>query len=162
MFRIRKAYSESVDIITKTYKSTIKILEEQVTLAGETNTILKNENKTLRDSNELLQQTVDLLKEVERTPEANTEVCSGCVQYEEEIAQLKTEIMEQGKTIERLEGEKAKLQDVVEKLNEESKKSPAHISSEQLAELKRLKRNEYQRKWLAKRKKNATENIHQL
>lgn len=156
MFRIRKAYDESVDVITKAYKNTIKILEEQVTLAGQTNTILKNENKTLRDSNELLQQTVDLLKEVERTPEVNTE-------YEDEIAQLKTEIMEQGKTIERLEDEKAKLQDVVEKLNEESKKSPAHISSEQLAELKRLKRNEYQRKWLARqRKKNATENIHQL
>ena len=156
MFRIRKAYEESVDIITKTYKRTIGILEEQVKLAGETNTILKNENKTLRDSNELLQQTVDLLKEVERTPEVNTD-------YEDEIAALKTEIMEQGKTIEKLEGEKAKLQDVIEKLNEESKKSPAHISNEQLAELKRLKRNEYQRKWLAKqRKKNATENIHQL
>lgn len=156
MFRIRKAYDETIDVITKTYKRTISILEEQVSLAGETNTILKNENKTLRDSNELLQQTVDLLKEVERTPEVNTE-------YEDEIAQLKTEIMEQGKTIERLEGEKAKLQDVVEKLNEESKKSPAHISSEQLAELKRLKRNEYQRKWLARqRKKNATENVHQL
>lgn len=156
MFRIRKAYDETIDIITKTYKRTISILDEQVKLAGETNTILKNENKTLRDSNELLQQTVDLLKEVERTPEVNTD-------YEDEITQLKTEIMEQGKTIERLEGEKAKLQDVVEKLNEESKKSPAHISSEQLAELKRLKRNEYQRKWLAKqRKKNATENIHQL
>lgn len=156
MFRIRKAYDETIDVITKTYKRTISILEEQVSLAGETNTILKNENKTLRDSNELLQQTVDLLKEVERTPEVNPE-------YEDEIAQLKTEIMEQGKTIERLEDEKAKLQDVVEKLNEESKKSPAHISSEQLAELKRLKRNEYQRKWLARqRKKNATENIHQL
>lgn len=155
MFRIRKAYDETIDIITKTYKRTITILEEQVTLAGQTNTALKNENKALRDSNELLQQTVSLLKEVERTPEINTE-------YEDEIAQLKTEIMEQGKTIEKLEGEKAKLQDVIEKLNEESKKSPAHISNEQLAELKRLKRNEYQRKWLAKRKKNATENIHQL
>lgn len=156
MFRIRKAYDETIDVIIKTYKRTISILEEQVSLAGETNTILKNENKTLRDSNELLQQTVDLLKEVERTPEVNTE-------YEDEIAQLKTEIMEQGKTIEKLEDEKGKLQDVIEKLNEESKKSPAHISSEQLAELKRLKRNEYQRKWLARqRKKNATENIHQL
>lgn len=101
-------------------------------------------------------KTVDLLKEVEQTPEVNTE-------YEDEIAQLKTEIMEQGKTIEKLEDEKAKLQDVIEKLNEESKKGPAHISNEQLAELKRLKRNEYQRKWLARqRKKNATENVHQL
>lgn len=155
MFRIRKAYDETIDVITKTYKRTINILEEQVTITSQTNTALKNENKTLRDANELLQKTVELLKEVEQTPEINTE-------YEDEIAQLKTEIMEQGKTIEKLEDEKAKLQDVIEKLNEESKKGPAHISNEQLAELKRLKRNEYQRKWLAKRKKNATENVHQL
>lgn len=156
MFRIRKAYDETIDIIVKTYKRTISILEEQIALTGQTNDTLKNENKTLRDANELLQKTVDLLKEVEQTPEVNTE-------YEDEIAQLKTEIMEQGKTIEKLEGEKAKLQDVIEKLNEESKKGPAHISNEQLAELKRLKRNEYQRKWLARqRKKNATENVHQL
>lgn len=64
MFRNRKAYDETIDTITKetidiivkTYKRTISILEEQIALTGQTNETLKNENKTLRDSNELLQK----------------------------------------------------------------------------------------------------------
>ena len=65
-------------------------------------------------------------------------------------------------TNKRLEDEKKKLQDVIEKLTAEMNKGQHALSENQKAELARLKRNEYQRRYMARKRAERVEKQKQV
>lgn len=126
----------------KSYQNIINRYESERTDFVEETNRLKEEIKTLKQNLKTAEEFLDL-KDDRSDAEHRLEL---------RVAELTDKNNELEKKIEELEGQKTKLQDVIVKQNEEPAKK---LNEAQAAQLKRLKRNEYQRKYYARKRAEA-------